>query len=90
MCRGVPAGPALPVNLQHLVVKRVRHVQLQPLLALTHPETLTITHGTHGLQHESAAPCDLLALTQLTSLTRVTYYSWPETNMQAAMTARQH
>lgn len=71
MCEGVPAGSALPVNLQHLVVKGIRHVQ--PMLVLTQLKTLTMTNGRFGLSHAQHAPdvADLVALTQLTSLTRV-------------------
>jgi hypothetical protein len=74
MWAGVPAGSALPANLQHVAVKAVPHVE--PLLALTQLKTLTLTHGINdrwsGAGFGSTSPRDgLLALTQLPSLGRL-------------------
>lgn len=74
MWAAVPAGSALPANLQHVAVKAVPHAE--PLLALTQLKTLTLTHGIHdrwsGAGFGTTSPRDgLLALTQLPLLDRL-------------------
>jgi len=91
MCEGVPAGSSLPVSLQHLEVKGVRHVQ--PVLSAAQLKTLTITQGKYGIWHgvyaDSGMDPGLLALTQLASLTRVVvqipkYHKFEDSKTQAS------
>jgi hypothetical protein len=65
VCVGVPAGSVLPASVEKLTVKGIKHVE--PLLMLTQLRSLNISH----MSSMSVTPDILLALSQLTSLTRV-------------------
>jgi hypothetical protein len=65
MCEGVPAGSVLPASVKKLTVKGIR--QVEPLLMLTQLRSLNISH----MSSMSVTPDTLLALSQLTSVTRV-------------------
>ena len=76
----LPAQSVLPESLRHVIVRAVPDVRAQPLLGLTSLHTLTI----ENLDSTTMLPKQLLALTQLTSLTRVNFRGRLSTSEEAS------